>query len=133
MSVRTFFRGVADEPDHEERHAAELRRARLSAARGMPLWTELDELDLVPRDPYLVHAETDELYKRSRGVAFAPGTATVVATNTRLGFYVDGDGELVFVEPVPGTWTGYLERQAARERRRNARRPRPAWMEDAAR
>ena len=41
-----------------------VRAARLKAARSNPLWTELEAVDLVPREPagMLIAAETDRIY-----------------------------------------------------------------------
>jgi hypothetical protein len=80
----------------------EVRAARISAARSNPRWTELEAVDLVARGPFLVAASTDLLYARHR-VVFEPGSASVFATAIELHFYID-DGDVVFLESVPGTW-----------------------------
>ena len=107
-AVRRFLRGFTDEAVVEERvtdamreaHPAELRRARVAAARGNARWVELEAVDLVERDRYLVSAETDEYFTRSRGVVFESGSATVIADQAPLRFYIDAELELVFLERV---------------------------------
>jgi hypothetical protein len=74
----------------------------------------------------------DEIFSPVRGVVFEPGSATVIVDMVELWFYVDArTGELHFLERVntPATWTDHLEKKAARERRKAAPKPPPAWME----
>jgi hypothetical protein len=102
-----------------------VRPARLDVARQNPKWTELQEVDLVPRGRgYLVSAVSDRIYQRVQGVVFASYSVNVIADQTELSFYVDRDGELHFLEQIPGTWTQHLEKQAARQRRRAMQGPR---------
>jgi hypothetical protein len=56
--------------------------------------------------------------------------ATEVAIETAVAFFLDANGTPVLLEPPPGPQTrAELEQQrAAREQRRNAPKPRPAWM-----
>ena len=124
--------GTPDEVAEKKRRAlaAVLRPRRLEVARRNSVWTEIEN-DLVPRNRglWLVSASTDAIYTPTRGVVFQSHSISVIADRTPLSFYVDPDGDLVFLEQLPGTWTQHLERQAAKERRRaapSARRGRPA-------
>jgi hypothetical protein len=118
-------------PEEVKRKQWELvREQRVEAARRQKKWTEIEKVDLVWRRPYYVHASTDALFTPYRGAAFESGSAWVVADLLELYFYVR-DGEVVLFEkvPSPATYTEFLERRAERERRRNAPKPRPAWMD----
>ena len=107
--------GTPDEVLEKKRRAIteELRPKRLEVARRNAKWTEIED-DLVSRGRYLVSAETDAIYKPARGVVFAPYTVDVVADQTGLTFYVDRDGDLVFLERVPGTWSEIVAKRARR-------------------
>lgn len=101
-------------------------KARVSAARRMAEWEELREVALVPRGRFLVDAETDRMFTLYRGETFESGSSSVIIDRP-LAFYVDRDGELVFLEVVPGrTWSEHIARQA---RKLNRARRRPAWMD----
>jgi hypothetical protein len=92
----------------------ELRQARLEVARRVPGWTELDESALVRRGRVLVDADTDAVYRPHRGVVFAPHSASLIADQAPLAFYVDQDGGLRFLERLPGSWSEQVARQARR-------------------
>jgi hypothetical protein len=98
-----------------------LREARIAAARRNPYWTELREAELVERPPaYLVDSESDRVFTRYRGPVFTSGQARPsFQENVRLAFFVSESGELVFLEPVPGTatWSQIVEQQARRGQR----------------
>ena len=113
--MRTFLKASSDErPD-----ADAIRERRIEIARRHTGWTELREADLVPRPrAYLVHADKDWIFTRVSGTVFAMGSATVVAEHPAYYFYVGQDGELVFLERQPGTWSELVEK---RERRRLSR------------
>ena len=135
MSLRTTLglgrelsleEGEPHEVAEKKRRALDerLRPARLEAARRNPKWTEIED-DLVPRARgWLVSAETDAIYTRVRGIVFAPYAVSVISDHAPLAFYADRDGELVFLERIPGTWTEHLEKRAARELAKAAPRPR---------
>jgi hypothetical protein len=58
-----------------------LRPARLEVARRSSQWTELEDVDLVPRGPrnaWLVSAKTDDVYEGYRGIVFQTGTVNVI-------------------------------------------------------
>lgn len=99
----------------------------------MPLFSEVAESALVERERFLVDADSDAFFRVYRGVVFSPGSSNVIADKTRLSFYVTGDDFLVFLEEQSETWSEYLERHARRQRRREAPRARPAWMDTASR
>ena len=82
------------------------------------------ENDLVPRlgGRWLVSASTDRIYQRVRGTVFAPHSVSAIADRTEMSYYIDEDGELVFLEQLHGTWTEHLEKHAARERAKAARK-----------
>ena len=94
----------------------EIRRARVARARQHQRWTEIPAGRLVPRyRHWLVDAETDECFVPVRGVVFQIGTANIIADLARLHFVVGDDGELVFYEKQPGTWSEIYARRARRE------------------
>lgn len=133
MTIRTMFSdtaGVEDalaarRPAIEE----EVRQARLVAARRSSMWTEIED-DFVPRGRgLLVSASTDHVYAPVRGVVFVTASVTIIADQSPLYFVVGDDGELAFYERQPQTWTEMLERQAERDRRRAAPKPRAKWLD----
>ena len=108
--------GAPDEVAEKKRRAVTvaLRPKRLEVARRHTKWTEIED-DLVPRGRgYLVSAATDALYTQARGVVFAPYSSNVIADQTELAFYVDREGELVFLERQPGTWSQFVAKRAKR-------------------
>ena len=98
-----------DRPDD-----AAIRERRAEVARRNSDWTEVRETDLVPRARYLVHAETDGLFTRHRGIVFQTGSAHLIADRFPMFFYVDRDGELVFLQRAPGTWSEIVAKRARR-------------------
>jgi hypothetical protein len=136
MSLRSALgleEGTPDEVAEKKRRALDekLRPARLEVARLQTKWTEIED-DLVPRGRgWLVSAETDAIYSMVRGVVFAPYSVTVVADQAELFYFVDRDGDLVFLERIdpPRTWTEHLEKRAARERVKAAPKPRRVPVE----
>ena len=99
----------------------ELREARLRAARRNSRWTEIEEVDPVPRHRHwLVSATTDEILERYRGIVFRTGSCSAISDVSSLYWYVEHEsGELVFLERVgsPATWTEHLERRERRKHR----------------
>jgi hypothetical protein len=61
-----------------------------------------------------VSAEADDIYTPTRGVVVAPHSVNVIADQVELAFYVDRDGNLVFLEHLPGTWSEYVAKRAKR-------------------
>ena len=116
MSLRTSLglsressleEGTPDEVMAKKRRALDeqVRPARLEVARRNPKWIEIEN-DLVPRARgWLVSAKTDAIYTPVRGVVFAAHSVNVIADQAELAYYVDRDGELHFLERIPGTWT----------------------------
>ena len=128
LSHKTLLEeGTPDEVMQKKRGALDeqVRPKRLEVARRNGRWTEIEN-DLVPRlgGRWLVSAVTDLIYKRVLGTVFAPHSVTAIADRAELAFYVDRDGDLVFLEQLPGTWTEHLEKQAAKELRKAAPKPR---------
>jgi hypothetical protein len=132
MTLKSLL-GFSDANLHEgtpeqqqEARRQELHAQRVEAARGTLAWTELEPVDVVTRQPYLISASTDEMFVPHRGLVFEPGSASAVADQSPLWFVVDGD-ELLFLEKPSGasTYTQFLEAKAERERTRNAPKPRP--------
>jgi Zn-finger nucleic acid-binding protein len=115
--------GEPDEVMEKKRraYAEKVRPERLKAARRNSRWLEIEN-DLVPRlgGRWLVSASSDRIYQRVRGTIFLPHSVTAVADQSELAFYVDEDGDLVFLEQLRGTWTEHLEKQAAKELRKAA-------------
>lgn len=117
----SFDEGTPEEVADKQRRALieAVRPERVAVARRMSKWTEI-ESDLVPRGrSWLVSASTDAVYVRHPGVVFQPYSVNVIADRVELSFYVDEDGELVFLDRLGFTWSEHVER---RERRRLARR-----------
>ena len=105
-------------------YAEKIRPERLKIARRNPRWTEIED-DFVPRGRgYLVSAATDHVYTPMCGVVFQPDSVNVIAEFAPLYFTVDADDELTFYERQPWTWTEHLEKQAAKELRKAAPKPR---------
>lgn len=131
LSRSSLEEGTPDEVVEKKRRAydAVVRPARLEVARRNFKWTEIEN-DLVPRNRgrFLVSAETDAIYTPVRGVVFAPYSVSVIADQTELYYFVD-DGELHFLERLPGTWTEHLEKHAARELAKAAPKPRRVLAE----
>ena len=119
--------GEPDEVTAKKRraHAERVRPERLKAARRNPRWTEIEN-DLVERlgGRWLVSASSDQIFQPVRGTVFLPDSVTAVADRSELAFYVNADGDLVFFEQLPGTWTQHLEKKAARELAKAAPKPR---------
>ena len=111
--MRTFLPRRSDERPTEDA----IRERRIMEARRNSYSTELQETDLVRRGRLLVAAETDEIFTLYRGVVF-PGGAALAAFNQQvpLAFYVDRDGDLVFLERRGGTWSELVARKARRQR-----------------
>jgi hypothetical protein len=111
MSLRTFL-GARD-ADSGDMDA--LREARVALARRMSTWREIPEP--VRRGPWLVDAESDELFVVRRGATFEPGRAHILSGDGfPLSFYVDVDGDVVVLEKVksPATWSEHVARQTSR-------------------
>jgi hypothetical protein len=124
MTIRTTL-GLSRESSLEEgtpdvvsaAKAAQLRELRIDAARRNRHWTELEESVLVRRGPWLVHADTDELLSRYRGMIFASGSPTITFNEqVEMLWYVDRAGEIQFLERsrAPSTWSEVVARQARR-------------------
>jgi hypothetical protein len=99
--------------DNDER--ARLLELRLQYARQNQHWTEVDEVALVRR-PFglLIGADDDSVYRAFRGAVFAGDEVrSSFAAETELSFYVR-DGQMVFLERVPGTWSEHVARRAKR-------------------
>ena len=103
-------------------YAEKVRPARLEVARRNQFWGDRERS--LPRvgGRWLVSASTDRIYQRVRGTVFAPHSVSAIADRTEMSCYVDEDGELVFLEQLHGTWTEHLEKHAARERAKAARK-----------
>jgi hypothetical protein len=104
-----FMRSASDDRPAED----EIRDRRVEVARRNSKWTEIEEPSALVRRGrlYIVHADTDEVFKPYRGVVFATGSATVIADQTALYFYVR-DEELTFLELEPGTWSDRVAKRA---------------------
>jgi hypothetical protein len=99
----------------EQDPAEIVRSARIEAARRNPLWTEIEEVDLVRRPPgYLVSASTDEVFRPYRGLVFAAWSAEMVSGSAALHFYVDAAGDCIFLERFSETWSELVERRVRR-------------------
>ena len=128
LSTRTSLEeGEPDEVMENKRrvYAEKVRPARVEVARRMKLWTEIEN-DLVERlgGRWLVSAASDRIYRRLLGPVFVPYSIEAIADRSELAFYVDAEGDLVFLEQLPGTWTEHLAKQAAKELRKAAPKPR---------
>jgi hypothetical protein len=66
---------------------------------------------------FLVHADTDELWTPYRGSIWNPGSANVIFNDSLpMWFYVDANGDVVFLERRPGLWSDIVARQARQGR-----------------
>lgn len=65
---------------------------------------------------FLVHSETDAVYRPWRGAVYGTGQVkSSFAGETELWFYVAHDsGELRFLEQLAGCWSQHVERRARR-------------------
>lgn len=86
---------------------------RIAAARACHHWTEIDADKLERRESgYLVDSESDAAYRRYKGDAFSR-SATIVADQSPLAFFVAGD-DVVVLERAPRRWSEILyERERA--------------------
>ena len=115
MRTTTRLRSSSDAPPVEQ---GQLRAARREAARRNPRWVEVEETSLVRRAMFLVHADTDELWTHYRGTVWEAGSANVIFNDSiPMWFFVDADGEVVFLERRPGLWSDIVERMERRKRR----------------
>ena len=110
MRLVSAILGVSSEQRPSE---AEIRRARVARARQHQRFTEIPAGRLVPRHRFwLVDAETDECFVPYRGGVFHAGTASILADQAYLHFYVDEAGEPRFVERQPKTWSEIYAKRA---------------------
>ncbi|HUP50871.1 MAG TPA: hypothetical protein VM198_00240 [Longimicrobiales bacterium] len=102
-------------------HERQVREARLDLARRKSNWTEIPEVRLVRRGPFLVDAETDFLWTFRRGHVFEPHRASVgyVTNDTPMTYFVDQADNVVFLEPPSGprTWSEIVTRRTRRRAR----------------
>jgi hypothetical protein len=108
----SFFLGKEDRPSPARKH---VRSARVKAARSSHAWTEIQESDISRRGRYYVHVPTDEALLLHRGVVFASESANVISTLAPLVFFVDGDGDCVFLERSGRSWSEIYAKQCRRE------------------
>jgi hypothetical protein len=105
---------VATREDDEQ----QLRTARVEAVRKTH-WTELEQADLVPRGPFgwLVHAQSDCVYRLYRGAVFDRGTIGFASPDAALAYYVTARNEVVVLERLthPASWSAFVERNARQE------------------
>lgn len=112
MTLRTRLGLRSNEPPAD----AELREARVRAARQNSRWEEIED-DLVERGykgTLLVSAETDRVYRLHPGAVFQPGSADIIATMSPLQFFVDREGNPQCLERLPESWSNMVARQASR-------------------
>ena len=120
MRMLSKFETLEERQAHEAlEHAEEVRAARVEFVRRNERWTEIAPAErLIPRGParlgWLVDAQDDTVWTRSRGTFFASGSVSLIATNVDVTFYVDAAGEVVALERVSviPSWSWYCERQA---------------------
>lgn len=110
--MRTFIRSSSDDRPTEDAG----RERRIELARRNSRWTEIDD-DLVERGRLLVSASTDQVFKRYRGDAFETGSATLIAEEFPMFWYVDRGGDLVLLERLPGAWSEIVAKRAKRQAR----------------
>jgi len=111
------------EPREVRERRAQVKQVRLEVARRRG-WTEIARERLVARGPsrygWLVDAATDVVYQRYPGLTFEADSARLLADQQTFVFFVDEDGDVIPLEPLPGTWTERYGRQARTEARRAA-------------
>jgi len=112
MSLPFTMKRASEEVPEEDA----VRARRMEIARKNTLWSELEEAALVSRGRWLVHADSDEVFSRFKAAVWSRGSAQISANDrVPLWFYIDQQGEVHFLERLPGTWS---ERVAKRARRR---------------
>jgi hypothetical protein len=112
MKMPARLRSSSDEPPVDQE---QLRAARRETARANPRWVEVEETSLVRRAMFLVHADDDTLWSFYRGTVWDRGSANVVFNDMlTMWFYVDADGDVVFLERRPGLWSDIVAREARR-------------------
>jgi hypothetical protein len=103
-------------PDDEVEAVAQARARHVANARANDrYWTELDEVDLVKRGPWLVSATTDELFTIYRGSVFGPYGQIEYDAMRELAFFVTRKPEdVVLLEKSssPRTWSEVAYRRA---------------------
>jgi hypothetical protein len=100
VKTPTRLRGSSDAPPVDQE---QLRAPRREAARANPRWQEVEETSLVRRAMFLVHADDDTLWSHYRGTVWDPGSANVIFNDMLpMWFFVDADGDVVFLERRPG-------------------------------
>src|SRR5262245_15985792 len=112
-NARTVLGGFSDEAAHD----LKVKEARLEVAKSSSEWRELEVTALVRRWPYLVHADSYELFAPYRGVVWATRSSSPIADKTPLHYFIDREGEVIFLERKPGTWSEIVEKRERRKRR----------------
>lgn len=133
MTRRLRVRGFSDESlieggePAQQRARDEYRHERRLRVAMNSEWPQLAGEDLQPAHAGLLeHRSSGDYYIVSRGEHDDPQFSTAVA------YYFDVAGHVVFLErPAsgPARRAELAEQQAEQEQRRNAPRPRPAWMQ----
>jgi hypothetical protein len=101
----------------EELDANDIRQRKVIAARSNSTWTELHEVDLVPRRRWLVHAVSDRMYSVFRGATFDAGGKLCFNETLPLAFIVTKDGDVVVLEANPTmTWSDFVARESRQQR-----------------
>jgi hypothetical protein len=94
-----------------ERTAADDARARrVESARANHRWTELEEVDLVVRGPFLVSAATDAVFVPYRGATFGRSGRIEFAELVEL-YFVVRDGDVTMLERQAQSWSEVLARR----------------------
>jgi hypothetical protein len=107
----TRIRGSSEAPAVDQE---QLRAARREAARANVRWQEVEETSLVRRAMFLVHADDDTLWSFYRGTIWDGSANVIFNADLPMWFYVDADGDVVFLERRPGLWSDIVARQARR-------------------
>jgi hypothetical protein len=119
VRLTSRFETVEDRQAAERRALSEeVRVARVEFVRRNEKWTEIAPAErLIPRGPstfgWLVDAQDDTVWTRSRGTFFVPGSVALIATHVDVTFYVDAAGEVIPLERVTTipNWSSFVERQ----------------------
>jgi hypothetical protein len=110
-----------DEAEQAQALLEEVRQKRVEIARRNDNFTEIPAERLIPRGPakfaWLVDAETDLVWVRSRGTTFVRDSVTLVSTHAPVTYFISGEGDIVPIEPAPSipSWSWYIARQTRRE------------------
>jgi hypothetical protein len=98
----------------EDADAREVRERKIRAARANANWTELQEVDLVPRSRgRYVHAPSDAVYSHFAAASFDSAGRLSFNETLPLGYFISTDGEVVLLERDRRAWSEIVRMEMA--------------------